>query len=121
MLFRSTWPEYDVQQLLRECDLLITDYSSINIDFAYMKKPLLYYQFDYEMFRNGQYGEGYFNYERDGFGKVCLNQQDLLGSLKEIIREGFRMPSQYCSRADGFFTFHDKNNCKRNYEAICKI
>lgn len=117
----ASWPEYDVQQLLRECDMLITDYSSVNIDFAYMKKPLLYYQFDYEMYRTGQYGEGYFDYARDGFGKVCLSRQDLLGSLRDIIREGFRMPPQYCGRADEFFTFHDKNNCKRNYEAICKI
>ena len=40
--------DYDMQQLLMESAALITDYSSIYFDFAYMQKPLLYYQFDYE-------------------------------------------------------------------------
>ena len=36
---------------------MITDYSSVAIDFAYMKKPTLYYQFDEEKFRRGQYAQ----------------------------------------------------------------
>lgn len=38
----------DVQELLRQSKILITDYSSVYFDFAYMKKPELFYQFDKE-------------------------------------------------------------------------
>jgi hypothetical protein len=37
---------FDVQNLLKESALLITDYSSVYWDFAYMKKPIIFYQFD---------------------------------------------------------------------------
>ena len=117
----AKWPEYDVQELLKGSNLLITDYSSIAMDFAYMKKPMLYYQFDYQMFRKGQYGEGYFSYKKDGFGKVCEEEGDLIAELEQLVNDGMRMPDLYLARADKFFTYHDRDNCKRNYEAICKV
>ena len=41
--------EKSIQELLRECKYLITDYSSVAFDFAYMKKPLQYFQFDFPL------------------------------------------------------------------------
>lgn len=38
--------DYDVQTLLLESTLLVTDYSSVFFDFAFMGKPQIYYQFD---------------------------------------------------------------------------
>lgn len=38
--------EYFVQDLLKEAVFLITDYSSVCCDYAYMKKPMVYFQFD---------------------------------------------------------------------------
>lgn len=52
---------------------MVTDYSSVAFDFAYMKKSLVYAQFDREAFFEGQtYDEGYFNYETDGFGPYAM-------------------------------------------------
>lgn len=113
--------EYDVQQLLIESSVLITDYSSIYFDFAYMKKPALYYQFDYEKFRRGQYQEGYFSYTKDAFGKVVFNEKDLLRELKTILDGGMKMPAVYEKRMEDFFAFHDSNNCERTYQAILKM
>lgn len=55
---------------------MITDYSSVAFDFAYMKKSLVYAQFDREAFFEGQtYDEGYFNYETDGLsGMLCMRR-----------------------------------------------
>lgn len=39
----ASWPEYDVQELLKKSAILITDYSSVAMDFAYQDKPVLYY------------------------------------------------------------------------------
>ena len=113
--------DYDVQQLLMESAYLITDYSSIAMDFAYMKKPLLYYQFDYEKFRANHYAEGYFSYERDGFGPVCYDCEAVIAEIQKVITSGFENEKIYLARHKEFFTLFDQDNCKRNYEAIKEV
>lgn len=117
----AVWPEYDCQRLLKEAECLITDYSSVAMDFAYMRKPVLYYQFDYEQFRKGHMGEGYYDYEQDGFGPICSNENELIQALEKTASEDFCMEHQYTKRCDAFFYYHDRNYCKRNYEAIKKL
>ncbi len=117
----ATWPKYDVQTLLRESAYLITDFSSIAMDFAYMKKRLTYYQFDYEHFRQGQYPEGYFSYEKDGFGKVCYRLNDILDEIENAISDDFQNPKIYLERHKNFFDLYDTNNCERNYRAIKEL
>ncbi len=117
----AKWPGHDVQELLKESAYLITDFSSIAMDFAYMKKPLQYYQFDYQDFRKGQYPEGYFSYERDGFGPVCYDQEGSLDELERAAEKGFRNDEVYLSRHDGFFDLYDTQNCERNYRAIKEL
>lgn len=111
----------DVQQLLMESAVLITDYSSIYFDFAYMKKTLLYYQFDYEKYRRGQYQEGYFSYKNDGFGDVCQTEDDLFNKLEAILDGNLEMPLLYANRVDEFFAYHDTHNCERTYMAIMNM
>lgn len=82
---------YDVQQLLKESMLLITDYSSVFFDFAYMEKPVLYYQFDEDEFREKHYEEGYFDYRRDGFGEVVTEEAPLLDLLERYLENGCRL------------------------------
>ena len=117
----ASWPEYDVQELLKESAYLITDYSSIAMDFAYMKKRLTYYQFDYKDFRRGQYPEGYFSYENDGFGRVCYNADEVLSELETAAQEDFRNVDIYLKRHDEFFDLYDTQNCERNFNAIVSI
>ena len=114
----AKFPEYDVQELLKESAYLITDYSSIAMDFAYMKKRLMYYQFDYDDFRKGQYPEGYFSYEKDGFGKVCTSLDEALKEFESAVKCGFENPEMYKKRHDEFFDLYDDKNCERNYNAI---
>ena len=117
----GTFPEFEVQSLLKQSKLLVTDYSSVAMDFALLNKPLCYYQFDYEDFRKRHLEEGYFNYIDDGFGPVCKNEQELLNTISKYISETFSEDSIYQYRRDMFFTLRDCNNCKRTYEAIVKI
>ncbi|MCI5822258.1 MAG: CDP-glycerol glycerophosphotransferase family protein [Lachnospiraceae bacterium] len=111
----------DVQQLLKESAYLITDYSSIAMDFAYMDKPLWYYQFDYEEFREKHYSKGYFDYETDGFGPVCRTYETLKADLICRIFEGKEEADKYAVRRRQFFDLKDNQNCKRNYEAIVEL
>lgn len=117
----AKWPEYDVQQLLKESHMLITDYSSIAMDFAYMKKPLMYYQFDYEMYRKGHYAEGYFSYKEDGFGPICKSKDEVFAFIQDRIAGQWKMEEKYIARVDKFFLRRDNHNCERNFEAIKEI
>ncbi|WP_192986677.1 CDP-glycerol glycerophosphotransferase family protein [Carnobacterium mobile] len=112
---------FDVQDLLIKSSILITDYSSVFFDFAYMKKPIIYYQFDEVKYRDSHYKEGYFNYKNDGFGLVTDNLGYLINELTIIISNEAVMNREYSNRVDNFFTFTDDNNCLRTYNTIKSI
>ncbi len=117
----AKWPQYDLHQLIKECDILITDYSSVAMDFSYLNKPVIYYQFDYDQFRKNHMEEGYFSYIEDGFGQVCQETEVVLEKLNDYIINDFIVEEKYAKRIDEFFDLRDKNNCKRTYEAIVKM
>lgn len=105
------------QELFKSSDLMITDYSSVAFDFAYMKKPLVYYQYgnDYN------FDEGYFKYKTMGFGEVISTQEELIPIVEEYLKNDCKMKDEYETRVDSFYKYKDKNNCERVYEAILKL
>lgn len=110
--------EYYIPDLLKEAKALITDYSSVFFDFAYMKKPSIYYQFDQEEFYEKQYAKGYFRYERDAFGKVVKEEKSLIKELENLIDNNYELDKVYKQRVDRTFKYRDSLNSKRIYEAI---
>ena len=112
------WRDADITELIHHAGTLITDFSSVYMDFAYMKKPIVYYQFDKEAFRAGHLPKGYFEYERDGFGPVCEDEESLIRALEEVFHNECRMTEEYENRVDRFYTVHDDKNCERTYGAI---
>lgn len=117
----ADWQKYDVQKLLKDSAYLVTDYSSVSMDFGYMRKPMLYYQFDEEKFRKGQYSEGYFKYRDVGFGPVCTELSEVEQTLRNAAENDLQQERVYQEREEAFFPLHDQMNCERNYQAIKKI
>lgn len=114
----ADFAHFDVQQLLKESMLLVTDYSSVYFDFAYMGKPVLYYQFDEEEYRKKHYAQGYFSYRRDGFGEVVSEEALLMDILEQYLANNCQMKPEYRQRIQGFFPLHDEKNCARIYKEI---
>ncbi|WP_069592604.1 CDP-glycerol glycerophosphotransferase family protein [Methanosphaera sp. WGK6] len=102
------------QELFNESALLVTDYSSVYFDFAYLKKPVIYYHAD----ENYHYEEGYFNYENMGFGEVIKKEEDLVKKIEDYLYLNCQMEEKYVKRVKDFFKYTDQNNCKRVYEWI---
>ena len=100
------------QTLFNESSVLITDFSSVAFDFAYLKKPLLYYQAE-DDYHNL---DSYFDYETMGFGSVVRSEDELVDSLIECIENDCKINTEYLNRIDSFYKFNDKNNCKRVYD-----
>lgn len=109
---------YDVQQLLKESKLLVTDYSSVFFDFAYMKKPVCYFQFDRKEFFSLHYSQGYFDYFEHGFGDVFINVDELVEAVCEYIKNDFKLRNPFNDRISGFFELHDDHNCERIFLEI---
>ena len=105
--------------IFTHASLIITDYSSIAFDFAYLKKPVIYYHYakDYHF----DLEESYFDYKTMGFGEVVDNHEELIDLIMEYVENECEMKDQYIKRVDDFFEFNDKNNCKRVYDAIKKM
>lgn len=114
--------ELNYQEEFARNALLITDYSSVEFDFAYLKKPIIYTQFDKNSFYEGQvYEKGYYDYERDGFGPVCYNYEDTVNEIIKCIENDCKIQDIYLKRIENFYAYYDKNNCKRVYEEILKV
>ena len=114
---------YNYKEMFSESAGFITDYSNTLFDFAYLKKPIVHTQFDSKAFFSKQQAisRQLFNYEKEGFGPVCKDYESSVQEIIKLIEDGPKMPKKYKERADQFFTYSDKNNCKRAYEAILKF
>lgn len=108
--------EEPLNRLLMECSMLVTDYSSVCWDVYYQEKPLLFYQFDLDLYEktNGSY----IDMEKDLFGERCTEETELVEKLKEYMADGFREKEIYAAMRPGYFAYRDHSNCRRTYEYI---
>ena len=113
----ADFEHYDLQQLLKESRLMITDFSSVAFDFGYMKKPVIYYQYDETEFFEKHYNKGYFDYRRDGFGPVCNRDSEVFKKISELIKLDFDM-GPYVNNVSKFFVLYDANNSERIFKII---
>ncbi len=103
------------EKILCESSLMVTDYSGVQFDFAYMRKPVVYYHPE-EL--PPQYEEGGLIYSTMGFGPICTNHQEVVDVLCGAIEKNCQMEAEYIRRADDFFAYDDHNNCQRIYDEI---
>lgn len=105
------------EKVFRESSLMVTDFSGIQFDFAYMRKPLVYlHHKDIPQ----HYEEGTFHYDTMAFGEICHDNDELIDLLCDYMKNGCKMKDEYRRRADDFFEFDDHNNCKRIYAEMIK-
>ncbi len=112
----------DYQKEFKENALLITDYSSVAYDFAYLKKPVIYTQSDRDEFFAGQmYDEGYWDYDAMGFGPVCKDYETTVDAIISQVRAGCMLEEKYRERIEAFYYAFDRNNCRRVFDAIISL
>ena len=108
-----------LQILFCNSSLMITDYSSVAFEMAYLEKPVIYYQFDKEeFFSSHTLQKGYFDYKKDGFGPVVENQENLLKELENLLRNDCKPFGVYKDNIDSTFTFRDGRCCERIYKTL---
>ena len=105
----------DIQTALNESACMITDYSSVLFDFAYLGKPVVFYQFDEEKFRKAQYEEGYFSYKKTPLGSWTNTAEGVVNVLQNSV-ESFDKPNR--EKVKQCFKFVDNKNNERIFKEI---
>ena len=82
-----------------------SDYSSILFDFAYLKKPIVFIQFDIEDYRRLSYPEGFFDYKKEVFGPICNNINCTVSKIINLIKNNCVIEKKYLRGIKKFFFF----------------
>ena len=73
----------DIQELLVHTDVLITDYSSVFFDFMISKKPILFYAYDLEAYKQNC-RDMYYAYETVVPGPIAMSGKELIEMLSDV-------------------------------------
>lgn len=111
--------EEDIQELIKSSDIFISDYSSVIFDFAFMKKPVLLYQFDYDLFFNNHYNEGPIE-NKDFFPFIGKTQDEILKKLEKVCKYEFSYEN-YTNKINKFINNIDDHNCQRTFDSIINL
>ena len=101
------------QDLIRGCDVFITDYSSVHFDVAYIGTPIIYTHFDKEDYEDGHAVPSWFDHDKDSFGPVVTTLNETLAELDAVLTRGCTRDPAYQPQVDAAFTFHDHDNSAR--------
>ncbi|MFB6469125.1 CDP-glycerol glycerophosphotransferase family protein [Cytobacillus sp. Hz8] len=111
--------EINVQYLLKESAMMITDYSSVAFDFSFMDKPVLYYQFDRERFIGKK--PSHLDLDQDLPGEIVYQLDEILVLVEGYAKNDFAMKAEFKKRASKFIKYRDLKACERIYQASLRI
>ncbi|WP_404351018.1 bifunctional glycosyltransferase family 2 protein/CDP-glycerol:glycerophosphate glycerophosphotransferase [Phycicoccus jejuensis] len=111
----------DIQEMMAGSALLVTDYSSLAFDMAYLDAATVYFQFDAEEFFSGvhPYRRGYWSYEDDGFGPVTQTTAETTDAVVALLRDG--VPPGYVERMQATMALRDGQACARVHREILAL
>ncbi|MFW3578599.1 CDP-glycerol glycerophosphotransferase family protein [Vagococcus fluvialis] len=110
--------EVEISDLLIDSNLLITDYSSVFFDFVYMKKPVIFYQFDKKAYRENQYKIGYFDYEKTHFGESVETISKVFEEIDRFVENNFAVSELFLKEHKLYFELFDDKNSERIFKEI---
>lgn len=104
-------PEFSA--IARECDLLITDYSSVFIETLFLEKPAICFAYDLEDYQREQDGLLY-ELAMVFPGPICRTFDELVSTLATRLNPSGVVPSESVSfQRRFFFRYQDGKNCER--------
>ena len=108
----------DINELYVISDILITDYSSVFFDYANLKRPMIFYMYDLEYYRDKSNGF-YFDVETNLPGKIVRTDDELIDEIERVTKE-FKYDEKYKKFNEKFNYLDDGKASKRVVEAIIK-
>lgn len=103
----------DISELYLLSDLLITDYSSVFFDYAILKRPMIFFVYDIEEYRNHLRGF-YFNFEEEAPGPLVTTTAQVIEEVKKIVTDGYQLPYSF----DTFFVKFCYLECGKSSQRV---
>lgn len=108
--------DMDIQQMLLDCDILLTDYSSIFFDFLLLDRPIIYIPYDLEHYLEER--GLLFDFDEVTPGDKALTQKEFIQSLKENIENPSKDHELRAAITQRFHQYNDGQASERLYNFI---
>jgi CDP-glycerol glycerophosphotransferase len=76
--------EKDIQPLLKATDILVTDYSSVYMDYLLLDRPIVFFPYNYDKYMESQKGL-LFDYKTLAPGPICYLQDQLHDAIANYV------------------------------------
>ena len=106
-------------QLISECNLMITDYSSVAWDFFYLNKPVLFYRFDLQDYL--MHRDSYIPLDHEEIGEIVYTETDLIKRIGNYCLDDFSTNPRFQHYRETISPDFDHNNCGRIYTEVLKL
>lgn len=93
----------DISELYLISDLLITDYSSVFFDYANLKRPMIFFTYDIDEYKEDIRGF-YFDFEKEAPGPLVITSDEVIEAIKNLsVDNGFNEEfyNRFCYLEDG--------------------
>ena len=102
----------DIAELYLISDICITDYSSVFFDYANLRRPILYFTYDLEKYRDVLRGF-YISIEDDVPGPLLFTNEEIVDAVKHIDQVNEKYKERYDKFYDRFCCFDDGHASER--------
>ncbi|MCU9599724.1 CDP-glycerol glycerophosphotransferase family protein [Caldibacillus kokeshiiformis] len=106
----------DIRELYMVSDLLITDYSSVFFDYANLKRPMIFFVYDIEDYRDRLRGF-YFDFEEKAPGPLVKTTEEVIEEINKL-EKNKRLPRNFDEFYETFCSWEDGNATKRVVETV---
>jgi len=107
----------DIRELYLASDVLVTDYSSVMFDFAVTRKPMLFFTYDLDEYRDRLRGF-YFDFEAEAPGPLLSTTGEVIQGLRDLDVVSERHRSAYERFHERFCHLEDGNASVRVADAL---
>lgn len=104
----------DINELYIISDLLITDYSSVFFDYANLKRPIIFYMYDFDLYKDEL--RGFYIDISELPGEIAKTQTELLKKVENV--KDFVYDKKYQEFYQKYNYLEDGNAAKRVVEVI---
>lgn len=111
--------EWDIQELYLISDMMITDYSSVMFDYSILKRPMIFFAYDLDNYKNNLRGF-YFDMFEEVPGPICQTNEEMIEFIKNYTEEDYQTQfgEKYKKWSEKFNPFDDGNASKKVIELI---
>lgn len=109
---------YDIADLYLVSDMLITDYSSVMFDYSLLKRPMLFYAYDLEQYKNILRGF-YFDFEKEAPGPIFTTAEDFIMNVKNYEPSIYK--DKYTAFEKKYHLYERGNASEQVIQLLCSL